>query len=341
MSNLVINWRRILSAEAIRRSSHTLSVQNSKVIIFGGEQSPRLPVDNNLYVIDAGSKEPVIKTIDPPSDAPSPRVGAAATTVSSTGDVFLFSGRGGKEMTPLAESSPSSIWSLPKNSTSWTAISPPATSPYPEPRSYHSLTSDTRDAVFVHAGCPSSGRLSDLWAFQPSSNRWIQLADGPGPPRGGTSIAFCSESDKMYRFGGFDGQNEIGGSLDVYDPERNCWAEKRFEADGIEGPRARSVSALLAVTVSSRPFLLVLFGEGEPSDKGHAGAGRMFGDIWAWDVKGESWLEVEADGDDEPAARGWFAAGVLGDGDVVVHGGLGENNERFGDLWRGTLSFTK
>lgn len=243
-------------------------------------------------------------------------------------------------MTPIEEHG--SLWALSRLSNEWSLIQPGnPEAPFPQARSYHALTSDKRDTIYLHAGCPEKGRLSDLWAFQISTRRWIELSDAPDPPRGGTSITFCSDTERLYRMNGFDGKTELGGSLDVYNPETDCWSSVSFTADGKEGPEARSVSCLLCLRIEGRPWLLTLFGERDPSALGHAGAGKMLGDVWAWDVKGEVWVRVE-DGDQEkPVPRGWFAAGVLGENEVVVQGGLSEGNERLGDVLVGQFDIAE
>jgi hypothetical protein len=136
---------------------------------------------------------------------------------------------------------------------------------------------------------------------------------------------------------GFDGKHEQGGRVDVYEPGANVWSSHEFVADGVAGPSPRSVAALLPVVVSGRVHLVTMFGERDPSSLGHQGAGKMLGDVWAFDVETKLWTKVEAQGDESPAPRGWFDADVLDAGSVVVHGGLGESNDRLGDLW--TLQF--
>jgi hypothetical protein len=137
---------------------------------------------------------------------------------------------------------------------------------------------------------------------------------------------------------GFDGKTEQGAALDIFDVSRNEWKTVTFPADGIAGPEARSVAALLAVTISGHECLVTLFGERDPSSLGHAGAGKMLGDVWAFDVEDEKWSEIlVSNSDGKPAARGWFDADVLQlegrRGGIVVHGGLAESNERLGDVW--------
>lgn len=203
---------------------------------------------------------------------------------------------------------------------------------------------------YVHAGCRDNGRLSDLWAFHTRTREWQRLPDAPPPARGGPSTA-CTVDGRVWRLNGFDG-SELGGSLDVYDPDTNRWTSVEYAADGVSSPPPRSVSALLPITVGGREYLVTLFGEACPSPLGHQGAGQFLSDVWAFDVCGEKWSEVmimgihparQQEGDirgDEgtpaPEARGWFGADVLCDcqgNAIVIQGGLNEANERLSDLW--------
>jgi Galactose oxidase, central domain len=273
--------------------------------------------------------------------APTPRVGTASTCLG--GKVYLFSGRGGVAMTAIEENgllwtfdcSPSTASSTP----TWTLISPADPSaPYPEGRSYHALTNDDSNIIYLHGGCPATGRLSDLWAFNISSRTWIELIPAPGSGRGGSSIAMSG--DCLYRMNGFDGKTEQGGNLDIYMPSQKTWSPISYTPNGIDGPEPRSVSCLLAVQIQGRPCLMTAFGEHDPSPLGHQGAGRMLDDIWVFDIQTSKWSQVNAaDGSSErPAARGWFDADVLrakgGSSDkVVIAGGLAEDNQRLSDLW--------
>lgn len=142
--------------------------------------------------------------------------------------------------------------------------------------------------------------------------------------------------------GGFDGEREIGGKIDVYDVARDEWETEDFAGDGKTGPEARSVCAMVGVRVGGREKLVTLFGERDPSGVGHEGAGKMLGDVWMWDLEERWWTRIEAGGEDGvPDPRGWFDADVVrvegGNDKVVVHGGLGEDNERLMDVW--LLSF--
>ena len=194
-------------------------------------------------------------------------------------------------MTPTEENG--AVWVFDPSTATWTLLSPSDPSkPSPPARSYHSSASNGDDKIYFHAGCPETGRLSDLWSFQPSSRTWLQLADASAPPRGGASIAF--HQGLLYRMNGFDGKTEQGGNLDIYDPTSNTWLSRQYSADGMSGPTPRSVSALLPLIVGGKPLLVTLFGERDPSSLGHQGAGKILEDIWAYDIGSATWSEVAA-----------------------------------------------
>jgi N-acetylneuraminic acid mutarotase len=268
------------------------------------------------------------------SNAPSPRVGTASAVLNDA--LYIFSGRGGVDMAPVDEAG--AVWKYTPSTHAWEKLSPADTSaPVPPARSYHTSTSDGKSTFYVHAGCPASGRLSDLWAFDVEQRTWKQLPDAPAPHRGGTSIAFSN--GKLYRMNGFDGTTEVGGSMDVFDTASDAWATKSFKADGNDGPEARSVCALLPVQLGRKKKLLTLFGERDPSSLGHAGAGKMLGDVWIYDISEEWWTKLSPNAPaGAPANRGWFDADVvkgedMGNDSIVIHGGLGEDNERLNDVW--------
>ncbi|KAF2030527.1 kelch repeat protein-like protein [Setomelanomma holmii] len=329
-------WTRLLDTERLKRSSQVLSVIDQTVCIFGGEVQPRQPVDNKVDVFSLKPDTPNLETKSL-SEAPSPRVGSASAVVN--GKMYLFSGRGGTDMAAIEEDG--AVWSFDPATSSWSSINPADQSkPYPPARSYHCSTSDGKSSIFVHAGCPAKGRLSDLWKFDVSERTWTQLPDAPAPHRGGTSIAHSG--GKLYRMNGFDGNTEQGGSIDIFDIASNSWSTETFKGDGNDGPEARSVCVVLPVRLAKKDKLLTLFGEHDPSSLGHARAGKMLSDVWVYDISEKWWTQLQPNAPDGvPDPRGWFDADVVkassGNDSIILHGGLGENNERLTDVW--LLSF--
>ncbi|KAF3014155.1 hypothetical protein E8E14_001202 [Neopestalotiopsis sp. 37M] len=341
MAQLEAHWTQITASSRLQRSSQCLSVIGSEAYIFGGELLPRQPVSNQFDVIAIGNnnaQDNVTTLAEPSTPAPIPRVGSTAATLN--GVMYLFSGRGGLDMAPIEEKG--SLWQYDPRSSQWELVEPnDRSAPYPPGRSYHASTTDSNENIFIHAGCPEHGRLSDLWSFNITTKTWTELAAAPSPPRGGTSLA--AHGRKLYRMNGFDGKTEQGGAIDVYDIAARTWSTISFIPDGVQGPTPRSVSALLVVHISGREHILTLFGEGDPSALGHAGAGKMFDDVWAFDLDSQKWHKATSVGSELPAARGWFDADVMvretDQQSVIVHGGLAEDNTRLGDVWKLDLHF--
>lgn len=323
-----VSWQQIAGSQ-LPRSSHTIAVSDSSLLLFGGEIQPRQPVPNDLHVIDLEPPHNAHSTNS--SSAPSARVGAASTTCS--GKSYIFSGRGGPSMAAIEEKGALHVLDLA--SFEWGLLTPAdENASYPPARSYHAMASNGKDTIYVHAGCPAAGRLSDLWSFHIPSRQWKQLKEAPGPHRGGTSLAFGEHQgqESLFRMHGFDGFDEQGYALDVYSFDIGEWRTVSWKSE--EGPSARSVSCLLSVRVHEKQMLFAAFGESDPSNLGHQGAGRMLGDAWVMHLEQDStvWQRVEYEGAG-PKARGWFAADVKDGKEVVVHGGLSEGNERLGDAW--------
>ncbi|EHY56929.1 hypothetical protein HRR83_001991 [Exophiala dermatitidis] len=344
-------WTKLCEDDSIRRSSQALAIAGDSAYIFGGELRPREPVDSSVYQIPTKpsqnqTQHPLQKipftSQQQNQETPQPRVGHAATTLR--GKIYIFSGRSGVAMAPIEEHG--SFWVFDPTQNSWSRLTPKdPDAPYPQGRSYHALTAaddDSQNTIFLHAGCPESGRLHDLWSFDVSNRTWRELPSAPGPERGGTSVAYLG--GKLYRMNGFDGKTEQGGRIDVFDLGQARWLDKEsieFVPDGVNGPPPRSVSCLVPVNLgggsnSNKPGLLTMFGERDPSSLGHQGAGKMLADVWLFDLESKSWTELELrldGGGEKPVPRGWFGAAPVGANAVVVHGGLSESNQRLGDVW--------
>ncbi len=349
---LKAKWTRIRGPQ-LPRSSHSLSIVKSKAYIFGGEERPREPVDNHMHVFTLPSSEhdevdyQVIhaRATTDNGEVPSPRVGHTASIVDDR--IYVFGGRGGKEMKPLEESGRVYVYDTKLNS--WSVLDPARGSPYPESRSYHASTStehpfnqrevqtgppadsvasaftknnsnktqdytenplgesgsgaDDHGTLFIHGGCPASGRTADIWAFDIASRVWAQYPDAPGPPRGGPSLTLTRE--RLYRFGGFDGAEELGGSIQYLRLTRSTFDDEGGKGElavsplngqweeveppsGTAMPGNRSVAGLQPITTGQgRHYLLLFLGERDPSSSGHEAAGKFWDDVWSFQLRPE------------------------------------------------------
>ena len=322
-------WKRISSDISLPRSSHSLSIVKDKAYIFGGEVKPREPVDNSVHVIRLSQSEndDTDYQIIPPTSSdgdrgpvPTARVGHTAAVVDDR--IYIFGGRGGKDMKPLEENG--RVWVFDTRLNQWTFLDPAKGSSIPASRSYHASAStihpvsDSKDhtedplgpqqsgfddhgTLFIYGGCPASGRLADAWGFDIGSRTWSQYADAPGPARGGSSLTFVQ--DRLYRYGGFDGERELGGPLQylsfavsTFDDKGGkgelCVSPRTSQWEAVEvppethSPGNRSVAGLHPVTTGQgRNYLLLFLGEKDPSALGHDSAGQFWDDAWSFQLK--------------------------------------------------------
>lgn len=420
---LKAQWQRI-DCPPLPRSSHSLSVVAGRAYIFGGEINPREPVDNDMHIITLPTASEIAQADyhaiparpqAPSSGVPEKRVGHSAAVIGDR--IFIFGGRGGEDMTPLEERG--RVWIYNTRTDAWTYLDPMPGTPYPTARSYHSslavekpeprvksvktdnVLDDTQigktaeaaltdeqggghGTFFVHAGCPATGRTNDLWAFDVMSRTWKEYPTAPGNPRGGTSIAISKQ--RIYRYGGFNGEKEEGGQVDILELQlttftgtgssseisvspKGDWQTLDFTEEDMLRPGNRSVAGLQTISTGrGREYLILFLGERDPSKDGHAGAGKFWDDVWAFQCPpqgmtaasfdhatrqalgketGEGlWTQIEiADAgglegeylkQPIPGGRGWFGSSSMGDLDasgIVLWGGLNNLNERNSDGW--------
>ncbi|CAF9924786.1 MAG: hypothetical protein GOMPHAMPRED_003708 [Gomphillus americanus] len=319
-------WTKVSPVE-LPRSSHSVCVITGRAYIFGGEIEPRNPVDNDMHVVTlpSGTAEGDYRKIVARGDSvPDSRVGH--TGVSIGNKVYIFGGRGGPNMKALEEKG--RVWCFDTISNEWSALDPADGSQYPEARSFHSSTAtehplprateygtkleDHYGTILIHGGCLAQGRTADIWSFDVKARFWSKLPDAPGPARGGTALAISRS--RLYRFGGFDGEKEIGGQIDFIDLAKDVFDDKggrgeysvtlksgKWDSISIppgHGPEPRSVAGLHPITTGQgRNYLVLVLGEKTPSSSGHESAGEFFDDVWAFQVRpdgntGASWKDA-------------------------------------------------
>ncbi|KAH9897856.1 galactose oxidase [Cubamyces lactineus] len=379
-------WSLLSKNAALARSSHCSSISPSGLlVIYGGELTPRIPVDagtgndaapaGSLHAVNLrpdniswkwlllNPSSPGDEALDHPA-IPEPRVGA--TTVWHNDAVYMWGGRGGKEMTPF-DTRQVGVWKASLNlgqgshdlsgSVRWERVFATNEDEAPAPRSYHTAVVHG-GKIYIHAGCPEAGRLSTLHAFDVQARVWTALAPAPEPGRGGTCLVATtlagSDCALLLRYGAWFCGHELpttAGTLDIYSIAENKWYTVQPGPDPTHGsPGPRSVHGF-APFQSRNPALadavaILYHGERDASSLGHAGAGTFWNDVWLLmrtgrdgDIlSGWAWRKVEiADGDEHvPEGRGWFApASWLADGNtrVILFGGLLSSNARSDELW--------
>jgi hypothetical protein len=147
---LIVSWIPLsltsAATQTLTRSSHALIAHAGKAYIFGGELKARIPVDGELHTLDLSSGQHSLIQTTNFVEAPTPRVGTALAKVGDA--LYLWGGRGGKEMKPLS----GELWKfeLGRKEGKWEKLA--TKGDQPEERSYHVLTGVQPVSVFTMLG---------------------------------------------------------------------------------------------------------------------------------------------------------------------------------------------
>jgi len=352
-SSIKIEWKKLETSGNVPspRSSHTvcfgsnLTYRNS-VIVYGGEDLPRHPFDNNIYSLDlTTNKWQIVRPSTSNTVLPILLLGH---TFASIGHLFyVFGGRDAEtndKNTLYTFDTQIGKWFLPKTN-----------GKVPLPRSYHSSTVVGK-RIFIFGGCSGKSRLNDLHSFNTETNTWEEHSTTPPKKapscRGGPSLTGFRINDVfdqtdnleddnalLLLFGGFDGKEK--GDLHAFNTKTGTWEEWTDQVKG-DIPSPRSV---LASTELGRNKAFIFGGERDPSSIGHLGAGKFYRDSYVFDVKTRVWTKVSDDDQvdnstnklvQQPTPRGWLSAAGSMD-KVVLFGGLDETNTRLADVYVGHL----
>ncbi|CAI4215704.1 unnamed protein product [Parascedosporium putredinis] len=291
------------------RSSHTVNVVSGSAYIFGGEARPRQAVNNDVHVVNLPLSLSASADSYPVKAATLQKPGGDADDKGLT-EVPLSS----------SEGSPAVAEPLDQADTSNEAAKP---------------ASDLGDVPPARLGHASAVIV------------WSELPSPPGPARAGSSI--CVTKGKIFRFGGFDGREELGGQVDVL----------RLASDSFNDAVSKG-----EVAVTARDYLLLLMGEETPGDSGNGSPGTFLSDAWVFNIPSPNggsikdtvfnvisrkstaaegrWTKITAEPYDDdvtdelPSARGWVSAAAVDELEepaVFLWGGIGNGNQRLGDGW--------
>ncbi|CAN6929072.1 hypothetical protein Bca4012_098976 [Brassica carinata] len=314
------------------RSSHGIAVVGDKLYSFGGELTPNISIDKDLYVFDFKTHTWSIET----GSGDLPNVKALGTRMVPVGTkLYIFGGRDEHKQFD-------DFYSYDTVKKEWKFLTKLDEVGGPEARTFHSMAWDDND-VYVFGGVSKGGanktpvRFRTIEAYNIAEGKWTQLPD-PGEQlarfekRGGAG--FLVVQGKIWVVYGFatspdpNGKNDYESDhVQFYDPVTQKWTE--VETRG-EKPSARSVFAHAVVG----KYILIFGGETWPDPRAHLGPGTLSDEGYALDTETLVWERFG--GGDEPSTRGWSAyttATVYGKKGLIMHGGKLPTNNRTDELY--------
>jgi len=304
-----LSWTKLDATSGIipdGRSSHSVSVIESKVYIYGGEDTPRHVFDGQVHVFDLTERS--WNAHSGSGELPSLRLGQTAVAVQNK--LWIIGGRNSNK------EDMNDVYTFDINDFTWTKIN--TTGDVLPICSYHTGTR-IGNSVFVFGGCSgSAGRLNAVWKLDTDKHSWTHIttrstAEETPIARGGPG--FVALGDNLYVYGGYSGKQELD-DLWRFDVETATW--NRILPKGIIPP-ARSVHC----TTTLGNGIVTFGGESTPSTSGHEGAGKYLDDTWHYDPQANEWQEFHPLGP-SPTPRGWMAASSLSSNNgIILFGGFG------------------
>jgi N-acetylneuraminic acid mutarotase len=209
--------------------------------------------------------------------------------------------------------------------------------------------------IYLYGGLPATGqRTQDLWKYDPATNQWTQLPNGPNPRERGSLVEV---GGLLYLVGGRSTTEPLAQPVQCYDPVAGTWTAKasmsqiRYDATVVaigtliylHGGFASADNNMLWVydTVADTWGVLAPnTGTGNARSDHWAGVvdGKMYvgggnsqtnTDIYKYDPDSNVWIKLKAH-----TPRQFQAVAVSYNGKVYVHGG--SNTPMLAALWQYT-----
>lgn len=288
---------------------------SQKVIIFGGIDNVDLfTFTDDMWAYDYSTNT---WTELHPTVNLSARMNPSWVYNSDNQSVFLFGGmdsRGRKADT----------WIFNYSDTQWTQIFPEASPPARDSHSMIYNQVNQKVILFGGYGASSYKMLNDTWAYDYTTNTWIELTPTVSPSaRYGHTMIYDDVSQKGILFGGhtWDDENQtwvFHNDTWTYDYTTNTWTELFPHSY----PSARYWHSMTFDSVSKK---VILFGGiGDPDNK--------LNDTWIYDYLSNDWVQDPS----EVHPSGRFGHDMVFDSanqKIILFGGRNNNGTILNDTW--------
>lgn len=316
------------------RKGHTAVVIGDAICVFGGEVAEDARAEEKegrVWIFDTTTNS--WSYADPAGDAPypAPRCGHAAAASELPAAKVEFSGtRPEKDILPQQPPDAGEFVPEPPEQGSWGTMF------------VYGGTAASKVSGAEAAASPEE-MFNDAWAFDFASKAWFALPPPPGPARTGASLGFAGTS--IWRFGGYDGENYIGGAVDQLDvsglfsgargtalgqlERESGLGDWELRQMGVVGPIGRANAAVTDVAVwSGRQYLVLVGGqgrvwqgkgkapdtgtiaeEGDGSADAEDRSAKILDDIWTYQIPLDHTQKSAVQGAEESLVKGELPTG--------------------------------
>lgn len=274
-----------------------------RFILFGGQDRQYAALG------DTWSYDPVgdaWTNLQPSGDLPPARWGHSLVYDPITHTVLLFGGR--NETVRFNDT-----WSYSPSANTWTRLVPTGTIP-PERSGFGAVYDPSAGRFFVFGGASGDVARNDLWAFDSTAMAWTELSPSgvPPSPRLMPQLAYDPATHRVILFGGCD-ENTDFNDIWAYSAASNTWTQ--LHPSGSLLP-ARGNGCAMAY--DSALGVMILFG----GDSDYTQV--WYNDVWAYDCRLESWIELRPTGSLPLPRAGLSMAYDPSTNRLVVFGGASE-----------------
>jgi hypothetical protein len=259
--------------------------------------------------------------LTPTAEGPSAREDHTWTVAGDGRTAYLFGGRsGGQEFDDL--------WAYDLASDSWMLVELTGDSAVrPAARFGHVAVWVDGVGLVVWSGQAGTRFFADVWAFDPDSGGWQELAsNGDVPPARYGSCAGLGPDGRLWISHGFTEDSGRFSDTRAYDFATGSWTD-------MTPAGSRPVERCLHDCLWTPDGRLLIYA-------GQTTGAPAIGDLWTYDVGEEAWSQGPQP---EPEARQLYALAAVGE-TAFVFGGNGSNGNALEDLWQlelGSLSWTE
>lgn len=278
-------------------AAHAIAyIGDDKVLVFGGVDGS-YNIINQTWVYDLSENS---WTQMSPSQPPPPRYSHAMAYIG--GDQVLLFGGSGTFDENSAEYRLDDTWVYDLSSNTWTEKNPVTK---PSARSELAMANIGGDQVLLFSGWTASSFPDDTWVYDLSSNTWTVKSPVTKPSGRGSHAMANIGGDKAMLFGGWNEDTW------VYVLSNNTWVQKTPGSN----PSLRGYSAMASIGGDQ---ILVFGGISLEYPAG------LVDDTWSYDLGDNIWTMKTPT--PKPSARMQHAMASIGSNQVLLFGGIGDNN---------------